>query len=84
MGQRGSKANEGTSGFRVYRAGNPMVALEAEYACRDWVARSLWPNVVEEDACGALVDRLRWISTLEGEERARSARGTGSQFGRAA
>ena len=61
-----------------------MVALEAAYVCRDGVARSLWRNVVKEDACAALVDWLCWIATLEGEERARSACGTGSQFGRAA
>ena len=84
MGRRGSKANEWTSGNRVYREGNPMVALEAAYACRDGEARSLWRNLIEEDAFTALVDRLRRIGNLKGEERARSARGTGSQFGRAA
>ena len=81
---RRSKANVWTSGNRIYRAGNPMVALEAAHACRDGPTRSVWRNLVEEDAFTALVSRIRRIATTEGEERARFARGTVSRFGRAA
>ena len=81
---RRAQANVWTSGNRIFRAGDPTVALEAAYACRDGSTRSLWRNPAEEDAFGSLVERLRGIAAVEGDERARSARGTGSRFGRAA
>ena len=81
---RRAQVNVWTSGNRIFRAGDPTVALEAAYACRDGSTRSLWRNPAEEDAFGSLVERLRGIAAVEGDERARSARGTGSRFGRAA
>ena len=81
---RRAQANVWTSGNRIFRAGDPTVALEAAYACRDGYTLSLWRNPAEEDVFDSLVDRLRGIAVIEGEERARSARGAGSRIVRAA
>ena len=81
---RRALANVWTSGNRIYRAGNPMVALEAAHACRDGYAPTLWRNLVEEDRFNALIERLREIAAVEGEERRRSAGAAVGRVDRAA
>ena len=81
---RRAEANVWTSGNRIFYTGNPMVVLEAAYACRGGYTPTLWRDSVEEDCFEALIERLRKIAVVEGKERARSARTGTRQLGRAA
>ena len=81
---RRALANVWTSGNRIYQADDPMVVLEAAYACGASCERSLWRNLAEEEAFGSLVDQLAGIAAVEGAERVRSACGTAHCIGRAA
>ena len=71
--RRRAQANVWTSGNRIFQAPSPMVALEAAHACRDGYAPTLWRDLVEEDRFKTLVERLREIAAIEGEERRQSA-----------
>lgn len=78
-----AQANIWTSGNRVFRVGDPILALEAAYACNDGAAHSILRNPVD-GAFDALVDRLRQIARIEAEELERSRGGIGSLLWRAA